>query len=103
MATMQVNVSQTLAAASNVTAIIVASLPFFLPEDMIPSWVKGPVVMFVTTAGTAVMAVTAALDPIFNFLVFRVCLVLGCRFARALAAGASMCRCVQYVSVDMAD
>ena len=44
-----------------------------LSGDVIPGWFSGPAVMFVTTIGTAVMALFAFLDPLFKFLVCGVC------------------------------
>lgn len=65
----QVNLSQSLAALSNLFAIILAALPTILSKDKVPSFVGGPAVMLATTAGTAVMAVFAFLDPLFKIMV----------------------------------
>ena len=52
---------------SNGLAITLAALPIILPEDWVPSWVKGPIVMFLLTAGTAVQAIVAMLEPAKGF------------------------------------
>jgi len=41
-----VNLSQILATTGNLTAIVLAALPMLLPEDLIPAWVRGPIVMW---------------------------------------------------------
>jgi len=43
-----VNYSQILAASSNILGVIIAALPIILPDDMIPSWISGPIVMMIT-------------------------------------------------------
>jgi len=43
-----VNLSQILAASSNILGVVIAALPIMLPEHMIPSWVSGPIVVFIT-------------------------------------------------------
>ena len=43
-----VNFSQILAASSNILGVIIAALPFMLPDDMIPSWISGPIVVMIT-------------------------------------------------------
>ena len=65
-----VNFSQMLAAASNLMAIIVAALPMILPENLVPEWIHGPVVMWITVAGTTVLTLAAALDPLWSALGF---------------------------------
>ena len=71
-----VNFSQGLAALSNMAAITFAALPHILDRNNLPSFfLDGAVVMWVTTAGTGVMAAIAALDPIFAF--FGVTVQLG--------------------------
>jgi hypothetical protein len=65
----QVNFAQSLAACSNLFAILIAALPKLLSDDLVPGWFGGSAVMLVTTIGTAVMAVFAFLDPLFKFLV----------------------------------
>ena len=65
----QVNFSQSLAACSNLFAILIAALPMFVSDDILPGWFSGSAVMLVTTIGTAVMAVFAFLDPLSKFLV----------------------------------
>ena len=47
---------------------MLASLPVILPEDLLPDWIEGPLVMWITIAGTTVMAVTAALNPVWSVL-----------------------------------
>ena len=63
-----VNFAQTLAASSNLMGIIVSALPMLLPENLIPGWIRGPVVMWVTVAGTSILTVAAVFDPIFSVL-----------------------------------
>ena len=65
-----VNFSQMLAAVSNLMAIIVAALPMLLPENMIPEFIRGPVVMWITIAGTTVLTIAAAFDPLWSALGF---------------------------------
>lgn len=63
-----VNMSQVLAASANLTAIFLAALPMLLPADLVPNWLSGPIVMIVTTIGTAILTLAAALDPLFAAL-----------------------------------
>ena len=49
-------------------AVVVASLPAILSGDLVPDWIEGSLVMWITTAGTTVMAVTAALNPVWSAL-----------------------------------
>ena len=43
-----VNFSQILAASSNIMGVVIAALPIILPADVIPAWVSGPIVIFIT-------------------------------------------------------
>jgi len=81
-----VNFSQSLAAAANLAAIIVAALPLLLPEHLIPGWLYGPVVMWITVAGTSILTVAAALDPVLSF--FGLAIAFGRRLSvSCLATG----------------
>jgi hypothetical protein len=61
-----VNISKVVGAASNLMGVLVAALPFLLPE--VPDWLDGALVMLVTRAGTLVMAAQACMDPIMSFI-----------------------------------
>ena len=64
-----VNFSQGLAAFSNMAAITIAALPHIVDKNKLWPFISdSAIVMWVTTAGTGVMAAMAALDPIFAFL-----------------------------------
>jgi len=63
-----VSVSQMLAAAANLMAIVIAALPMLMPENWIPEVIRGPLVMWITIAGTTVLTVAAALDPVWTLL-----------------------------------
>lgn len=67
-----VNFSQGLAAFSNLVAILLAALPHILPNGTLPGFFSGEVVMWVTTAGTGVLTVVAALDPTWAAMGFAV-------------------------------
>ena len=60
-----VNMSQSLGAISNLLGILVAALPILIP-DLVPDWFDGFLVMIISSAGTAVMAIQALMDPIFK-------------------------------------
>jgi hypothetical protein len=44
-------------------AVVVASLPAILPKDLVPDFIEGSLVMWITTAGTAVMAIQSDYHP----------------------------------------
>lgn len=88
-----VNFSQVLAATSNLCAVVLAALPMLLPEA--PKWLTGPLVMIVTTVGTAILTLAAALDPVMSFFgavtavggQLATCMGLGGVAGRTLATG----------------
>ncbi len=63
-----VNLSQTLAATSNLLAVVLAAIPAFVPPEVIPAWFYGPVVIIVTTVGTGFLTLAAAVDPVLSLL-----------------------------------
>ena len=63
-----VNLSQSLVVASNLMAVVIAAFPVLLPDNLVPAWVRGPVVMWFTTASASVLALAAVLDPVFKVL-----------------------------------
>ena len=60
-----VNFSQILGSISNLLGILVAALPILTP-DFVPAWFDGTLVMMISSAGTAVMALQALMDPFFK-------------------------------------
>lgn len=88
-----VNFSQVLAATSNLCAVVLAALPVLVAE--VPDWLTGPLVILVTTVGTAILTLAAALDPIMSFFgavtavggQLATCLGLGGVAGRTLATG----------------
>lgn len=63
-----INFSQGLASVSSFLSILIAALPFILPIDKMPDFFSCTLVMWITTAGTAVLVVAAVLDSICLFL-----------------------------------
>jgi len=60
-----VNLSQILGSISNLLGILAAALPILMP-DFVPDWLNGSLVMMISSAGTAVMAMQALMDPLFK-------------------------------------
>lgn len=59
-----VNVSQSLAACTNLISVLIAALPFLAPEEWVPEWMTTALQITVVTIGTMILAFQAILDPI---------------------------------------
>ena len=59
-----INYSHLWIAVGNGMAALVTTLHIVLPEELIPEWVNGPVVMFCMLGATAVSGITAMLEPL---------------------------------------
>ena len=49
--------------------MILVTLPTFVPLELLPSWIEGPIVMFLLTAATGLQLALSLLNPIKDFLV----------------------------------
>ena len=100
-----VNMAQILAASANLSAVVLAALPILFPEQLLPPWIRGPVVMWLTLGGTAIIAVTAILDPVFQAMGFIV--VIGgkvvnmCNVSGTAGVFAGTIRQALYVRIQM--
>jgi len=61
-----VNVTQVFASMCNLMSVILAALPFLLPDVELPAWINGSLTIFITAAGTMIMAIEAVLRPMFQ-------------------------------------
>lgn len=60
-----VNLSQSLAAFTNLAGVLIAALPILLDVDLVPDWLNSQMMILVTTLGTLAMATQAILNPVF--------------------------------------
>ena len=60
-----VNLSQSLAAFTNLAGVLIAALPILLDVDLVPDWLNSQLMILVSTLGTLAMATQAILNPVF--------------------------------------
>jgi len=63
------NYISSLCSLLNSVAVILVTLPTFVPLELLPSWIEGPIVMFLLTAATGLQLALSLLNPIKDFLV----------------------------------
>ena len=88
-----VNLAQVSAVITNLLAVISAAIPVIFPPHLVPGFLESSFVMWITTVGTGVLTVAAALDPVVNFVSWGYKQVSSCCAVGGDSAAGALCSC----------